>query len=151
MLLLLLLSRFPTLCDPMDCSLPGSSYGIFQARVLEWVAIAFYREEYNNSLNSSLSVNPYQLKPNHISGLFLWSILKQVTGSISSKYALFESLTDKDFFSFLFFFLNQRKQNGKSSQPFLFIDLTAETKSFLFSITSTSGRSFLAKIGPKRV
>ena len=88
----------------MDCSLPGSSYGIFQARVLEWVAIAFYREEYNNSLNSSLSVNPYQLKPNHISGLFLWSILKQVTGSISSKYALFESLTDKDFFSFLFFF-----------------------------------------------
>ena len=32
----------PTLCDPMDCSLPGSSvYGIFQARVLEWVAIAF--------------------------------------------------------------------------------------------------------------
>ena len=31
-----------TLCDPMDCSLPGSSvYGIFQARVLEWVAISF--------------------------------------------------------------------------------------------------------------
>ena len=28
-----------TLCDPMDCSLPGSSHGIFQARVLEWVAI----------------------------------------------------------------------------------------------------------------
>ena len=28
--------------DPMDCSLPGSSaHGIFQARVLEWVAIAF--------------------------------------------------------------------------------------------------------------
>ena len=32
----------PTLHDPMDCSLPGSSvYGIFQARVLEWGAIAF--------------------------------------------------------------------------------------------------------------
>ena len=31
-----------TLHDPMDCSLPGSSiHGIFQARVLEWVAIAF--------------------------------------------------------------------------------------------------------------
>ena len=31
-------------CDPMDCSLPGSSvHGIFQARVLEWVAIAFCR------------------------------------------------------------------------------------------------------------
>ena len=32
----------PTLGDPMDCSLPGSSvHGIFQARVLEWGAIAF--------------------------------------------------------------------------------------------------------------
>ena len=32
----------PTLCDPMDCSLPGSSlHGILQARVLEWVAISF--------------------------------------------------------------------------------------------------------------
>ena len=32
----------PTLSDPMDCSLPGSSFrGIFQARVLEWGAIAF--------------------------------------------------------------------------------------------------------------
>ena len=31
-----------TLRDPVDCSLPGSStHGIFQARVLEWVAIAF--------------------------------------------------------------------------------------------------------------
>ena len=30
------------LCDPVDCSLPGSSiHGIFQARVLEWGAIAF--------------------------------------------------------------------------------------------------------------
>ena len=32
----------PNLTDPMDCSLPGSSiHGIFQARVLEWGAIAF--------------------------------------------------------------------------------------------------------------
>ena len=34
----------PTLCDPMDCSLPGSSaHGIFQTRVLEWVAISVSR------------------------------------------------------------------------------------------------------------
>ena len=33
----------PTLSDPMDCSLPGSSvHGIFQARVLEWGAIAHF-------------------------------------------------------------------------------------------------------------
>ena len=34
----------PTLCNPMDCSLPGSSlHGIFQARILEWVAISSSR------------------------------------------------------------------------------------------------------------
>ena len=32
----------PTLCNPMDCSLPGSSvHGILQASILEWVAISF--------------------------------------------------------------------------------------------------------------
>ena len=36
------LQSCPTLSDPMDCSPPGSLvHGIFQARVLEWVAIAF--------------------------------------------------------------------------------------------------------------
>ena len=34
----------PTLCDPVDCSLPGFSvHGILQARILEWVAISFSR------------------------------------------------------------------------------------------------------------
>ena len=34
----------PTLCDPMDCSPPGSSvHGILQAKILEWVAISFSR------------------------------------------------------------------------------------------------------------
>ena len=34
----------PTVCDPMDCSPPGSSvHGILQARILEWVAIPFSR------------------------------------------------------------------------------------------------------------
>ena len=40
----------PTFSDPMDCSLPGFSvhvHGIFQARVLEWGAIAFSIEAAN--------------------------------------------------------------------------------------------------------
>ena len=38
----LVVQSYPTLCDPMDCSPPGSSvHGIFQARVLEWGAMAF--------------------------------------------------------------------------------------------------------------
>ena len=36
-----------TLCDPVDCSLPGSSiHGIFQAKTLEWVAISFSRSSW---------------------------------------------------------------------------------------------------------
>ena len=42
----------PTIRDPMDCSLPGSSvHGSFQARVLEWVASAFS----TNDLITSIS------------------------------------------------------------------------------------------------
>ena len=41
-----------TLSDPMDCSLPGSSIrGIFQARVLEWGAIAFSNSKLYGDLN----------------------------------------------------------------------------------------------------
>ena len=42
-----------TLSDPMDCSLPGSSvHGIFQARVLEWGAIAFSTKHPQSPLES---------------------------------------------------------------------------------------------------
>ena len=47
----------PTLSDPMDCSLPGSSvHGIFQARVLEWSAVA------KNPMNSMKRQNDRILK-----------------------------------------------------------------------------------------
>ena len=45
----------PTLCNPTDCNLPGSSdHGIFQARVLEWVAIAFSKNIHRNYLITKL-------------------------------------------------------------------------------------------------
>ena len=51
----------PTFHDPMDCSLPGSSFhGIFQARVLEWGAIAFSQmglESSNHLLNLAMCVS----------------------------------------------------------------------------------------------
>ena len=44
----------PTPRDPMNCSLPGSSvHGIFQAKVLEWGAIAFSATLYEDSLHST--------------------------------------------------------------------------------------------------
>ena len=48
-----LLQLCPTLHDPIDCSLPGSAvHGIFQARVLEWGAIAFSARHQQISVNS---------------------------------------------------------------------------------------------------
>ena len=49
LLLLLVTQSSPTLCDPMDCSLAGSSvHGILQARILEWVAISFSKRVTNS-------------------------------------------------------------------------------------------------------
>ena len=43
------LQSCPTLCDPMDCSLPGSSaHGILQARILKWVAMSFFLTQGSN-------------------------------------------------------------------------------------------------------
>ena len=69
----------PTLSDPMDCSPPGSSvHGIFQARVLEWGAIAFsvpllgmYPEEENMSLKRYTHSNVHQISCSVVSNS-LW-------------------------------------------------------------------------------
>ena len=51
----------PTLSNPMDCSLPGSSvHGVFQARVLEWGAIAFSGVQslgWENSLEEGMATH----------------------------------------------------------------------------------------------
>ena len=45
----------PALCDPIDCSVPGFSvHGIFQAIVLEWIAISFSRDLPNSGLEPGL-------------------------------------------------------------------------------------------------
>ena len=52
-----------TLSDPMDCSLPGSSVrGIFQARVLEWVAITFSNENNSKLLNKTVVFDYFMSK-----------------------------------------------------------------------------------------
>ena len=49
-----------TLCDPMDCSPPGSSvHGIFQARILEWGAISFSR-------NATIALIYYAMLEGHL-------------------------------------------------------------------------------------
>ena len=62
----------PTLCDPIDCSLPGSSiHGIVQAKVREWVAISYSKRPLLNvpvdvnidfKINNVALRNPFYLK-----------------------------------------------------------------------------------------
>ena len=48
-----------TLCNPMDCSLPGFSVcGIFQARILEWVAISYSRESFQPRIEPMSPASP---------------------------------------------------------------------------------------------
>ena len=48
-----------TLCDPMDCSPPGCSvHGISQARILEWIAISYFRGSSQKGLNLHLFASP---------------------------------------------------------------------------------------------
>ena len=45
--IVLVTQSYPTLCDLVDCSLPGSSvHGILQARILEWVPIPFSKRSF---------------------------------------------------------------------------------------------------------
>ena len=58
---------YPTVCDPMDRSLPGSSvHGILQARVLEWGAIAFSGEELTHGKDSDAGKD-YSILLNEVS------------------------------------------------------------------------------------
>ena len=56
-----------TLSDPMGCSLPGSSiHGIFQARVLEQVAIAFFPSLYCIQIRPVLYATLKQIRASHV-------------------------------------------------------------------------------------
>ena len=84
----------PTLSGPMDCSLPGSSiHGIFQARVLEWVAIAF--SDRGNLFPHRSGGWKFKIKV--LAGWFFWGVSPwrqppSITGVVavwSSSYAWF--------------------------------------------------------------
>ena len=78
--------KCPTLCDPMDCSPPGSSvHGILQARILTWVVMPSSRG------SSHPGTEPTSLKPPPLAGGFFtisttWEVLSVTTWSNSIVY-----------------------------------------------------------------
>ena len=78
----------PTLRDPMDCSLPGSSvHGILQARVLEWVAIALSTIQVRETENQFSSLILVQLFVNP------WAAVHQASLSITHSQSLFKLMS----------------------------------------------------------
>ena len=67
----------PTLCHPMDCSLPGSSvYGIFQTRIMEWVAISSSKYKYTRGVQDLRHLAD-KVTMNHVSILFITFSLRK--------------------------------------------------------------------------
>ena len=75
----------PTLSDPMVCSLPGSIHGIFQARVLEWGAIAFSNEVYKitNDREGVVKKEPHYTTGRNVNWYSHYG--KQYGGSLKTK------------------------------------------------------------------
>ena len=90
----------PTLCDPMDCSPPGSSvHGIFPARVLEWGAIAFSDKTVQLTLKQNLG---YTIEIEERILLGIWDELLMSSGKWICLYFSWKS-RDKRNMSFFFF------------------------------------------------
>ena len=112
-----------TLSDPMDCSLPGSSvHGIFQARVLEWGAIAFSADE----LQSFLIIHCCSLTRS--SKLLLQGFDRFFSSQECSSSRFLESL-------FPHFTLHHATENGALPQHFL---VSYSASFFLFNTLVTS-------------
>ena len=89
------LLRCVWLCDPMDCSLPGSSvHGIFQVRILEWVAISWYKGAVKtlchppsiSQRNATLNVRSPQTMTHHMECCFE-KTFKDVHGQMPMKWS----------------------------------------------------------------
>ena len=94
-----LLQSCPTLCDPIDSSLPGSSVpGILQARTLEWVAIAFseiyWFTLYQVFYFTDLLITYFPILPHFVLwsfGLIIWSLITCNIYFLGSKRLLLQS------------------------------------------------------------
>ena len=103
-----------TLCDPMDCSLPGSSsHGSFQARVLEWVAIAFS----NCPPEQRLNLTPVLFLYNHKSFIHHFSKFFICHPPTPQTYSSGPSLEKASHMSFLDFIYVFRSDQSLSRVP----------------------------------
>jgi len=90
----------PTLCDPMDCSLPGSPVpGILRARVLEWGAIAF---SIHTHTHTHIYISIHFLVHSSFNRHLAWFHVSDTPNNAAMKTGMQMSLWDADFTSFGF-------------------------------------------------
>ena len=78
-----------TLCDPVDCSPPGSSvHGILQARILEWVAISFFPTQGSNPglLHCRQTLYPLSHQGNLVLIFIYKTIFRENIETLMTKY-----------------------------------------------------------------
>jgi len=93
----------PTLSDPMDCSPPGSSiHGIFQARVLEWGAIAF------SKFNDSCPQIKIEARSEALAFLMLKILITRLDSPV---FTLFQLIFLNKILMYIFHYLLQPFQN----------------------------------------
>ena len=115
----------PTLCDPVDCSPPGSPiHGISQARILEWVAISFSRGSSwsRNWTHCLLHCQVDSLPLSHLRNLFVraWEIcIHYIISSLNSSGIYFKDLIHRSFPFFPFWLYGKINQSRKVSITYL--------------------------------
>ena len=108
------IKSYLTLCDPMDCSPPGSSvHRILQARILEWVAIFFSRG----------SCQPKDANPHCRQILYHWATWEALWSLLGKhKLLMLQERTQKEFIE-----SQNPKESRGSNQPSVFFKLSRQT------------------------
>ena len=123
----------PTLCNPMDCTLPGSSIlGILQARILEWVAIPFSRGSSRPGINPGSPALQADSLPSKRPG-------KPRAKQSSPIYRLVDWGTSSNFApNYTPFWADLHSHNSSWTKLFYFLKVTLKVKSASCSVVSNS-------------
>ena len=128
---------YPALCNPMDHSPPGSSvHGIFQARVLEWGATAFWIVANTSNYHRFLLIFTQNQNSEQKTNFFIQATCRILVPEKSEKHHTFnkhlpDNLQTNTIFKLLYFLL----QNRDSFQSTVTGDLNLELEGLSLSIT----------------
>ena len=131
------------LCDPMDCSLPGSSvHGIFQARVLEWVAISSPRDLPDAGIEPGSPALQADALPSEPQGVCRGCILSLCLFNLYAEYIIQNARLDEAQAGIKI--AKRHINNLRYADDTIFmVESEEELKSLLMKVKEESGKSWL--------